>query len=245
MDMAGTVCAGLQAPTSPRSRFRPHDSAFHHYGSVRQTTDDSAGSSSPNRRSHNRSFHRLLHQSPSSKGFGQWICFRSRESLPVTTLSDELFLSLTSLFNAHLLPRALSTSPETLLTTMALYYYPLPSLNYGGGATKETKAPKTQSALVGRGLPQAQPVKGTTCGAMDRTDESLLRYVPLGRWLLTASAAPKDMCIAAALAAVALCIRPTMLVFWAYLQLETTISLWRACGWRSAASLTVHTLLGG
>ena len=38
----------------------------------------------------------------------------------------QLFLSMTSLFHAHLLPRALSTSPETLLTTMALYYFPLP-----------------------------------------------------------------------------------------------------------------------
>ena len=37
-----------------------------------------------------------------------------------------LFLSLTSLFNAHLLPRSLSTSPETLLTTLALLYFPLP-----------------------------------------------------------------------------------------------------------------------
>lgn len=30
------------------------------------------------------------------------------------------------MFNAHLLPRALSTSPETLLTTLALVYFPLP-----------------------------------------------------------------------------------------------------------------------
>jgi phosphatidylinositol glycan class B len=35
-------------------------------------------------------------------------------------------LSMTSLFNAHLLPRALSTSPETLLTSLALLYFPLP-----------------------------------------------------------------------------------------------------------------------
>ncbi|WWD22814.1 hypothetical protein CI109_107308 [Kwoniella shandongensis] len=60
-----------------------------------------------------------------------------------------LFLSLTSLFNAHLLPRALSTSPETLLTIMALYYFPLPkthslstSVNYENSqaaALKEVK----------------------------------------------------------------------------------------------------------
>ena len=35
-------------------------------------------------------------------------------------------MSLTSLFNAHLLPRALSTSPETLLVTLALLYWPFP-----------------------------------------------------------------------------------------------------------------------
>lgn len=42
-------------------------------------------------------------------------------------LKLQLFLSLTSFFNAHLLPRALSTSPETLLTTLALVYFPLPA----------------------------------------------------------------------------------------------------------------------
>jgi phosphatidylinositol glycan class B len=36
-----------------------------------------------------------------------------------------MFLSLTSLFHAHILPRALSTSPETLLTALALLYFPL------------------------------------------------------------------------------------------------------------------------
>lgn len=45
----------------------------------------------------------------------------------VTHLQEQLFLSLTSLFNAHLLPRSLSTSPETLLTVMALYYFPFPA----------------------------------------------------------------------------------------------------------------------
>lgn len=38
----------------------------------------------------------------------------------------QLFLSLTSLFNAHALPRLLSTSPETLLVVWALVYFPLP-----------------------------------------------------------------------------------------------------------------------
>lgn len=41
--------------------------------------------------------------------------------------AEQLFLSLTSLFNAHLLPRSLSTSPETLLTVIGLYYFPFPA----------------------------------------------------------------------------------------------------------------------
>jgi phosphatidylinositol glycan class B len=56
---------------------------------------------------------------------------RSFASLPDSLTDWQLFLSLTSLFNAHLLPRALSTSPETLLTVAAVYYYPI-----GGEATE-------------------------------------------------------------------------------------------------------------
>ena len=37
-----------------------------------------------------------------------------------------LFLSLVNLFHAHALTRPLSTSAETCLTVMALYYWPLP-----------------------------------------------------------------------------------------------------------------------
>lgn len=36
----------------------------------------------------------------------------------------QIFLSVTSLFHAHVLPRSLSNSPETLLTTLALVYFP-------------------------------------------------------------------------------------------------------------------------
>lgn len=36
----------------------------------------------------------------------------------------QFFLSTTSLFHAHVLPRSLSNSPETLLTTLALVYFP-------------------------------------------------------------------------------------------------------------------------
>lgn len=38
----------------------------------------------------------------------------------------QLLLSMCSLFNGHALTRALSTSPETLLTVWALVFFPLP-----------------------------------------------------------------------------------------------------------------------
>lgn len=39
---------------------------------------------------------------------------------------DQMFLSVTNLFHAHALTRSLSNSPETMLTTLALVYFPLP-----------------------------------------------------------------------------------------------------------------------
>jgi hypothetical protein len=59
------------------------------------------------------------------------------------------------------------------------------------------------------------------------------------------STASDNVLVAAVLAAVSLCIRPTMLVFWAYLQLETTVICWATHGPAAAAALTVKTLLGG
>lgn len=91
-------------------------------------------------------------------------------------LTDELFLSLTSLFNAHLLSRALSTSPETLLTTMALYYYPLPSFRDSQLTTPGDTSATTSTAAGADGKKlTSQPTTGddnvrTTCGAMDRAE---------------------------------------------------------------------------
>lgn len=53
------------------------------------------------------------------------------------------------------------------------------------------------------------------------------------------------MFIAASLASLSICIRPTMLVFWGYLHLETTVCLWKRAGFVRAARLTFWTLLGG
>lgn len=43
-----------------------------------------------------------------------------------------MFLSLTSFFNAHCLPRLLANSPETLLTNLAILYFPLPRVERPG-----------------------------------------------------------------------------------------------------------------
>jgi phosphatidylinositol glycan class B len=81
---------------------------------------------------------------------------------------DKLFLSLTSLFNAHLLPRALSTSPETLLTTMALYYYPLPSFS----RVQPTAVPSSASTspVDEKPAPHSKHQRGHTCGQLDKVE---------------------------------------------------------------------------
>ncbi|BEJ13219.1 hypothetical protein CspHIS471_0303930 [Cutaneotrichosporon sp. HIS471] len=146
-----------------------------------------------------------------------------------------LFLSLTSLFNAHLLPRALSTSPETLLTTMALYYYPLPSFSRTVPLSPSS-APTSTSGPGEKPLSQAATGDSNdcpTCGMMDKVE---------GRDTGTFS---DNVVLAASLAALSLCIRPTMLVFWAYLHLETTVLCWVNQGPAATATLTAKTLLGG
>ncbi|KAL1409678.1 glycosylphosphatidylinositol anchor biosynthesis [Vanrija albida] len=136
--------------------------------------------------------------------------------------SGAMLLSLTSLFNAHLLPRALSTSPETLLTTMALCFYPLPA--------PEDGSPRQPDAADAANSP-GRPID---CGAADRI-EGVQSCQP-----------PKtNLVIAAFVAALSICIRPTMLVFWGYLHLETTIAAWRAGGAKAAATITVKTIVGG
>jgi len=41
----------------------------------------------------------------------------------------QFFLSITNIFHAHALTRSLSNSPETMLTTLALVYFPFAPLN--------------------------------------------------------------------------------------------------------------------
>lgn len=57
----------------------------------------------------------------------------------------QLFLSLTNLFHAHALPRALTTSAETALTVVGLYYWRFPQ---AGEEPKQRRLEKEQGGLV-------------------------------------------------------------------------------------------------
>lgn len=61
----------------------------------------------------------------------------------------------------------------------------------------------------------------------------------------TASRPKDNLILAAALAALSLSIRPTMLVFWAYIHLEQSLHTWRTRGISGLTGLSLGTLTGG
>jgi phosphatidylinositol glycan class B len=79
-----------------------------------------------------------------------------------------MFLSATNLFHAHALTRSLSNSPETMLTTLALVYFPLPPPTptsdplLGGRRSSESIAlvsdPSSQESPLGRKEDEPKPV---------------------------------------------------------------------------------------
>jgi phosphatidylinositol glycan class B len=83
-----------------------------------------------------------------------------------------MFLSATNLFHAHALTRSLSNSPETMLTTLALVYFPLPPPTptsdplLGGRRSSESIAlvsdpssqESPQSSMLGRKEDEPKPV---------------------------------------------------------------------------------------
>jgi phosphatidylinositol glycan class B len=83
-----------------------------------------------------------------------------------------MFLSATNLFHAHALTRSLSNSPETMLTTLALVYFPLPPPTptsdplLGGRRSSESIAlvsdpssrDSPQSSMLGRKEDEPKPV---------------------------------------------------------------------------------------
>jgi phosphatidylinositol glycan class B len=95
-----------------------------------------------------------------------------------------MFLSATNLFHAHALTRSLSNSPETMLTTLALVYFPLPPPTptsdplLGGRRSAESIAlasdpssqESPQSSTLGRKEDEPKPVtvENLNYVAMDR-----------------------------------------------------------------------------
>ncbi|WVO17877.1 hypothetical protein L204_105575 [Cryptococcus depauperatus] len=142
--------------------------------------------------------------------------------------STALFLSLTSLFNAHLLTRSLSTSPESLLTIMSLYYFPLPGPSIPRSQSlkavtklqplkkKDDKDKQNREMLDIKSSinKMSQEVNSCNCMILDRAPPCVVQP----------STHTDRLILSVCLTTLALCIRPTMLTFWAFLW---TNLLWR------------------
>jgi phosphatidylinositol glycan class B len=123
----------------------------------------------------------------------------------------QLFLSFTNLFHAHALTRTLTTSAETCLTVMALYYWPLP-------LSEETS--RWNTSEIGR-----ISSRGSTTDMRNKEDT--------GNTALTGSQLCDDqdqdsLALSLALSAVAFVLRPTNIVFWSFLGLELCLRSWKA-----------------
>ncbi|ODN84156.1 hypothetical protein L202_00160 [Cryptococcus amylolentus CBS 6039] len=161
-----------------------------------------------------------------------------------------LFLSLTSLFNAHLLPRALSTSPETLLTLMAIYYFPLPHpvpthiedlkrgarlIPVGNRGKSAKEADEAEMEILGVEDSDATfwGVNELDYVVMDRTGPAVERW-PVHK---------DTLALSIGLAALAICVRPTMLSFWAFLGINLLYRSFRSKGLLSAIKSAVVAFL--
>ncbi|WWC57953.1 uncharacterized protein I303_100488 [Kwoniella dejecticola CBS 10117] len=141
--------------------------------------------------------------------------------------STALFLSLTSLFNAHLLPRSLSTSPETLLTTMALCYFPLPKLSSSKTSLQDMRPARN-------GDKEKDQLNEERTNGVEKLD-----YLSMDRDrpLFTTVSCSDNLPLSVVLATTALCIRPTTIPLWTYLGLDLVIRTWRTSGVGASASI--------
>lgn len=90
--------------------------------------------------------------------------------------TPKMFLSLTSLFHAHILPRALSTSQETLLTALALLYFPLPGPEVPSALSvgeESVSASKSEAGGNKAGVLRLKEVKEMDYVMMDRMSPQL------------------------------------------------------------------------
>ncbi|KAE8540095.1 hypothetical protein D1P53_004033 [Cryptococcus gattii VGV] len=153
-----------------------------------------------------------------------------------------LFLSLTSLFNAHLLPRSLSTSPETLLTVMALYYcpFPAPAVPKMNGLQNVThlKPIKASRGDTGEGMKELMGVEDSEKSFYGVND---LDYVVIDRappFVVKMPLHKDRLVLSICLATLALCIRPTMLSLWTFLGANLLWRRFQASGWPSLVGTT-------
>ncbi|WVQ71180.1 hypothetical protein IAR50_000705 [Cryptococcus sp. DSM 104548] len=161
-----------------------------------------------------------------------------------------LFLSLTSLFNAHLLPRALSTSPETLLTLMALYYFPLPQPVATDIDSLKRAARLMPVAQGAKSAEEAEEAEKEIMGVED-SDATFwgvneLDYVLMDRTGPFVEKQPVHtdrLALSIGLATLALCIRPTMLSFWGFLGINLLWRSFRSHGLHSAAKIAAIAFL--
>ncbi|KAI5454608.1 glycosylphosphatidylinositol anchor biosynthesis [Naganishia albida] len=123
-----------------------------------------------------------------------------------------LFLSLTNLFHAHALTRTLTTSAETCLTVIALYYWPLPL---------SEEASRWSANPIGRG------VNGSTSSNV--RDKKEVPDVPTAL-RLNDDQDQDNLTLSLALSAVAFVLRPTNIVLWSFLGTELCIRSWKASG---------------
>lgn len=179
----------------------------------------------------------------------------------------QFFLSVTSLFHAHVLPRSLSNSPETLLTTLALVYFPF----------RQAGAPK--AIIVGDGgLVASQSMKDVTKAKAQMSEEDgdnkEVRYEDVGdiNYAVMDRLGPDvveqegfvvfqasrqirsyaDSCrplgslvLSLFFAGLAMCIRTTTLPLWLYLGPEYLIRVTRQHGFAAGVYVGWLALLTG
>lgn len=122
----------------------------------------------------------------------------------------QLFLSLFNLFNAHALTRTLTTSAETCLTVIALYYWPLPLAeersrwrSYGSSEADSTSSENAQND------------KGHIRGS-DKTVSHLAD-----------DQEEDNLALSLTLSAIAFVLRPTNIVLWSFLGFELCLRSWK------------------
>jgi len=146
--------------------------------------------------------------------------------------NSQFFLSITNTFHAYALPRTLSNSPETMLTTLALSFFPFESPH---PRTPDPLAVQTPGKSGSPNNPRNVSPSGT---GSSKQESQKLDYITMDlagphltdeqECVFTAGAILRELTVrqkssltaAVFFGSIAICIRPTTLSLWAYLGLE-------------------------